>query len=358
MVAAVPWVLDARKLRDLAPLAANSKIMRLILVTKRIHDMTQIERLLRLPVNDKASNRKVDHPGWRLFYGGFGMLSLFLGVLFYASMRPPQFWISWAPRLPNMTLPATLVASIPCFIHVVAFASMTAAATLRPRRSIVIWTFIALVWEASQGLFPVLGTCDPLDFVACLIGAAFCWPITLLSPHANMKSDRWFKIPILLVGASALIATSQPTVSKYDKVYMSYSKLRSSFRVDPPRIIQKAGKILTSGDYLFISEPNLGIHVWNNRDPTNPRPVSFLHLPGNSDLAAKDDTLYADSFVDLVAIQFIDGSFVITHRELDVFSFGTFEFRVLEEKESPLVCDDVDKEKCFFAGYRMRMNEQ
>jgi hypothetical protein len=54
------------------------------------------------------------------------------------------------------------------------------------------------------------------------------------------------------------------------------------------------------GHYLFINEVNKGFHIIDNADPSLPRPVGFVDLPGNVDLAVKDNLLFADSYVDLV----------------------------------------------------------
>jgi hypothetical protein len=63
----------------------------------------------------------------------------------------------------------------------------------------------------------------------------------------------------------------------------------------------KTGKIYIYNDYLFINEPNKGIHIYNNANPSNPVNISFLQIPGNIDLAVHNNILYADSYIDLLA---------------------------------------------------------
>jgi hypothetical protein len=46
--------------------------------------------------------------------------------------------------------------------------------------------------------------------------------------------------------------------------------------------------------------------VIDNSDPTNPDIVTFIEIPGNVDLAIRENILYADSYVDLVAIDIGD----------------------------------------------------
>jgi len=64
---------------------------------------------------------------------------------------------------------------------------------------------------------------------------------------------------------------------------------------------KKTGKIYIYNDYLFINEPNEGIHIYNNSNPSLPENIAFLKIPGNVDLAVQNNVLYADSFIDLLA---------------------------------------------------------
>lgn len=68
-----------------------------------------------------------------------------------------------------------------------------------------------------------------------------------------------------------------------------------------PQPLEETGKIYIYKDFLFINEPMKGIHIFNNANPANPSAVSFLNIPGNVDMAVKDNVLYADSYVDLLA---------------------------------------------------------
>ena len=67
------------------------------------------------------------------------------------------------------------------------------------------------------------------------------------------------------------------------------------------RNIENPGKIFTLGNYIFVNDINKGIHIINNTDPSKPKPVSFIEIPGNIDVAVQNNTLYADSYSDLVA---------------------------------------------------------
>lgn len=89
------------------------------------------------------------------------------------------------------------------------------------------------------------------------------------------------------------------TVNK--PVYMSADVFRSSVKVTTqPEEITQQGKICFYEGYLYVSEPGKGIHIIDNRNPSSPAPVGFIELMGNTDLAIRNNMLYADSYVDLI----------------------------------------------------------
>lgn len=89
-------------------------------------------------------------------------------------------------------------------------------------------------------------------------------------------------------------------------VYTTTEELRSAFEIMPPQPVKTPGKIYFLNGYLFINEPNEGIHIIDNTDPANPVNVSFINIPGNFDLAGKGNILYADSYIDLLALDISD----------------------------------------------------
>ena len=78
--------------------------------------------------------------------------------------------------------------------------------------------------------------------------------------------------------------------------------MRKSVTTKAPRGLWEPGKIYLTGDYIFVNEYHRGVHVIDNADPTAPEIVAFIPIPGNVDVAVRGTTLYADSYVDLVAI--------------------------------------------------------
>ncbi len=83
---------------------------------------------------------------------------------------------------------------------------------------------------------------------------------------------------------------------------MSREVLEQSVASRPAQAMHNTGKIYLRGRYVFVNERYEGVHIIDNQDPKNPRIISFLRIPGNVDIAIKDNLLYADNGPDLVTI--------------------------------------------------------
>ncbi len=107
---------------------------------------------------------------------------------------------------------------------------------------------------------------------------------------------------VLLSSCTKDKCTQTVTYKKYEPVYMSYEDLRAAVKTEPAQALKVPGKIYLKGNFIFISEVDKGIHIINNSNPSSPQKVSFISIPGNRDLAAKGNVLYADSYIDLLAL--------------------------------------------------------
>lgn len=92
----------------------------------------------------------------------------------------------------------------------------------------------------------------------------------------------------------------------FEPVYTPVATIRESVEVTEPRAVNTMGRIYFKDDYLFINEPGEGIHVIDNHDPQAPKPVKFISVPGNYDLAINNNILFADSYIDLVSFDISD----------------------------------------------------
>ena len=114
-------------------------------------------------------------------------------------------------------------------------------------------------------------------------------------------------LPILLL--IVLFSWSCTDQCKETRVYRrmvpitrSLAEIRSSVRTEAPRTLKRPGKMYIKGNYIFINEIKEGIHIVDNSNPSNPAFVAFVQIPGNGDIAVKNNILYADSYSDLVAL--------------------------------------------------------
>lgn len=112
-------------------------------------------------------------------------------------------------------------------------------------------------------------------------------------------------ISVLLEGCSDSCEVTSEYVY-YEPVYTTMEQVRSSITLVGPLPIKSVGRIYYKDEMMFVNEPGEGIHIINNQNPANPVALKFLKIPGNFDLAIKGNTLYADSFVDLIAFDLTD----------------------------------------------------
>ena len=95
------------------------------------------------------------------------------------------------------------------------------------------------------------------------------------------------------------------TYTYYEPVYKTKEEVRANIKSNPARSIENPGKIYTFGKYIFLNEVDKGIHVIDNTNPSQPKNIFFIDIPGNLDIAVKGNILYADLYTDLVAIDII-----------------------------------------------------
>jgi len=118
-------------------------------------------------------------------------------------------------------------------------------------------------------------------------------------------------VTLLIIMMAALTACNDRTTEyiTYEAnvpVYMSYDKFRASFEKSAPIEISHPGKMYFKDGYLFVNEYGKGIHVIDNSNPANPEKVAFYEIMGNVDMAISGNILFADSYIDLLAIDITD----------------------------------------------------
>ena len=109
-------------------------------------------------------------------------------------------------------------------------------------------------------------------------------------------------VMVILVGCTDT-ADVTVTYTKGTAVYGDLDAIRSIPIYEGARgSIINAGKLFSNEELLLIGEEGEGIHVFNNADTENPVAIAFLNIPGNREFFVKDNTIFAESFYDMVKI--------------------------------------------------------
>jgi hypothetical protein len=107
----------------------------------------------------------------------------------------------------------------------------------------------------------------------------------------------------MLVFCSVVLMSSEPVFyGNYTPVFMVRSELEKAVRLEEPRSIKNPGKVYIKDQFIFINEKYRGYHVIDNTDPANPVNKGFVHIDGCLDMAIRENIMYADNSIDLVAI--------------------------------------------------------
>ncbi len=109
-------------------------------------------------------------------------------------------------------------------------------------------------------------------------------------------------VMLLLGGCIQDKCVSTTNYTLFEPVYVLPEEMRKPIETEAPRAMENPGKIYYYQDYLFVNELRKGIHIIDNRNPANPVKVAFVNIPGNVDMAVRNNVLYADNYVDLVAL--------------------------------------------------------
>lgn len=157
----------------------------------------------------------------------------------------------------------------------------------------------------------------------------------------------------LFVLVAALSGCTDRTVETitYDAnvpIYMSFDDFRASFKKSDAKEISQLGKIYFKDGYLFVNEYGKGIHVINNANPENPQVIAFYEIMGNVDMAIRGNILFADSYIDLVAIDISD-----VNNPLEVGRLENVFPEVAPEGEMYYPYAKVDRSKGVIVGWKL-----
>lgn len=110
---------------------------------------------------------------------------------------------------------------------------------------------------------------------------------------------------MLVVTACEKDEVEKETVQIAVPVTMTVADFRASVKITEPKEMERSGKIYTYKEYIFINDLQKGVLVVDN-STYNPVMKKYLEIPANTDIAIKDDVLFANSGRDLVTFDISD----------------------------------------------------
>lgn len=162
-----------------------------------------------------------------------------------------------------------------------------------------------------------------------------------------MKLNYYFQnsksLAVILLLTMVATSCQDKVLERYQvntPVYLSYEDLRKSVSREEPMPLKNPGKIYFKDNFIFINEYFKGIHIYDNSNPKNPVSKGFIKIPGNVDIAIKGQTLYADSYIDLIALDISNMNDIKeTSRILNVFPYA------VPAKEVEVINEPIDQAK-------------
>lgn len=125
-------------------------------------------------------------------------------------------------------------------------------------------------------------------------------------------------------------------------VYLSYEDLRKPVTLESSKALEKPGKFWRKDAYLFVSDVNKGIHIYNVSNANAPQELVFVNVPGVMDVAVKGNYLLADSYTDLLVLDISNASQPTQVKRLqNVFPYNAF--KVQAHEGYPVVAPDETK---------------
>lgn len=172
--------------------------------------------------------------------------------------------------------------------------------------------------------------------------------------HASMTTGRstmllagfFFLLQSILLTGCLKDKCKQTSSYKYFKpVYMSYTDLRKAVKSTTSQELKEVGKVYYKDHFIYVNEVNKGIHVIDNTNPSSPQNVSFINIPGNIDIAVKGNILYADSYIDLVAIDISNPTNITeVNRVTEIFPARIYTYGYVGDLTAGVIVDWIERD--------------
>ena len=277
-------------------------------------------------------------------------LSILLGgVLFYVFSR--GYLIS--PYLPLPIAHHAVIGSdwIPSLIYGAAITTLLLAVGQSYLAAMLVAGLSGSILEWMQPN-SIPGVFDIKDLVALWLGCTLTISLKLFS-NVLVVSKQKIKssgtLIIVAVGGFSAISTSKKVdtynsteaecgaLTHKNPILMSYEELRKSIDFKTSTHSSNLiGQVKQHGQMLFVQEINQGLHVLNVSDIHHPSYIGFISIPGNTDFLFFSDHLFADSFVDLVELDFNGENLTEVYRWPSIYPINT--------RQSALDWGDIDRQ--------------
>lgn len=101
-------------------------------------------------------------------------------------------------------------------------------------------------------------------------------------------------------------------ISSFKPIIMDRTAFESSVKLLPSQNLVKSGKIYIKDDLMLLNDVNKGFHVYNYSNPENPVKIAFIEIPGATDVAIRNSTIYINQAVDLVTLNYNSNTNTLT----------------------------------------------
>lgn len=178
----------------------------------------------------------------------------------------------------------------------------------------------------------------------------FCKPSHLtIKQTIHIMKLQSLSAGILLVGSLALglssckdSCTNEMIYDANVPIYLSYEDLRQPATTKSSEVLEHPGKFWRKDGYLFVSDVNKGVHIYNVANAASPYEMVFVNVPGVMDVAVKGNYLLADSYTDLLILDISNPAQPSEVKRLNnVFTYNPF--KVEANSGFPVVAPDETK---------------
>lgn len=138
--------------------------------------------------------------------------------------------------------------------------------------------------------------------MACMYCTSKLLTLHSYSVIMRKKIFSFFFPVICLITGVALSASDPIDYGNFTPIFMTRTEMENAVKLEAPQPLHQTGKIYLYDKYILVNEKYKGIHVIDNSNPAQPVNVAFLHIDGCLDMAMKNNILYVDNAIDLLAI--------------------------------------------------------